>query len=78
MVYYGLSMNPNFLGGDRYSTFIVMGFFEIPALLVVMVSLNQLGRKLICMAGFLIAALSLLGTLIIPKSVFQIIADNLS
>lgn len=67
MVYYGLSMNPNFLGGDRYVTFMVMGFFEIPALLIVMLSLNQLGRKLICMGGFFIAAISLLGTMIIPK-----------
>lgn len=68
MAYYGLAMNPNFLGGDRYASFIIGAFLEIPALLIVLFTMNTLGRKTLCMGGFLAAALCLLITMPFPKS----------
>lgn len=75
MAYYGLAMNPNFLGGDRYITFIIGAVLEIPALLIVLFTMNILGRKTLCMGGFFAGALCLLVTLPIPdgrKKSFQL------
>lgn len=35
MVYYGLSMKSDILGGDLYVNFIIGGLIEMPALLLV-------------------------------------------
>lgn len=69
MAYYGLSMNPNFLGGDRYGTFIIAAALEIPALLFVLLTMNALGRKTLCFCGFIGAAVLLLTTLGVPEGI---------
>lgn len=66
MGYYGLTMNPNFLGGDLYLTFIVGGVLEVVAGLIVIFTMNFVGRKLLCTGGYLFAALCLFLTLAIP------------
>lgn len=66
MAYYGLAMNPNFLGGDAYLAFIVGGVLEIIAILIVLLTMNIVGRKILCSGGFLFAALCLLLTLAVP------------
>lgn len=65
MVYYGVSMNTNFLGGDLYSTFIIGSLVEIPAVLVAFVAIDRIGRKLLLASGYTLAALCMLSNLII-------------
>lgn len=72
MAYYGLAMNPNFLGGDRYISFIVGAVLEIPALIIVLFTMNTLGRKTLFLGGFLAGALCLLATLPIPEGISMV------
>lgn len=65
MVYYGLAMNPGFMGGDNRLGFIVGGILEFPSLILVLVTINILGRKFICMIGFLLAGLCLFLTMVL-------------
>lgn len=68
MIYYGVSMKTDFLGGDFYFTFIIGGLSEIPALLLVYLILDRVGRKIVLSAGYFIAAFCILTNLIIPSS----------
>lgn len=52
MVYYGVSMNTNFLGGDLYFTFIFGALMEIPAVLTVFFLVDKIGRKGLLAGGF--------------------------
>uniref|UniRef100_A0A915I701 Major facilitator superfamily (MFS) profile domain-containing protein n=1 Tax=Romanomermis culicivorax TaxID=13658 RepID=A0A915I701_ROMCU len=66
MSYYGLAMNPNFMGGDRYLSFIIGGVLEIVAVVIILFTVNHIGRKLMVFCGFLFAALCLFTTLALP------------
>jgi OCT family organic cation transporter-like MFS transporter 4/5 len=63
MVYYGMSMKTDFLGGDMYITFIFGGFVEIPALLLMFSIVDRVGRKTIICCGYSIAAICMLSNL---------------
>ncbi|KAK3097252.1 hypothetical protein FSP39_008081 [Pinctada imbricata] len=45
MVYYGLSLGTDNLGGDPYINFLIAGAVEIPAYLLCVLCLNRLGRR---------------------------------
>ena len=45
MLYYGLSLGTDNLGGNPYINFGIAGAVEIPAYILCMVILNPLGRK---------------------------------
>lgn len=78
MAYYGLAMNPNFLGGDRYLAFIVGGVSEIVAILIVIFTMNIVGRKVLLSGGFLFAAACLFLTLPIADGIqYQSCRPNL-
>lgn len=66
MTYYGLAMNPSFMGGDRYLAFIIGGLLDIVATLIVLFTMNIVGRKILCSVGFLFAAFCLFVTLAVP------------
>ncbi|CAI4228458.1 unnamed protein product [Auanema sp. JU1783] len=55
MVYYGLAMKANVLGGDIYINFIFSALIEIPALVVVYLLIDRLGRRILLSGGFFIA-----------------------
>lgn len=59
-------MNPNFLGGDRYSAFALSGLAEIPGVLLAAFAVNLVGRKFMHIMGFSICGILLLLTLAIP------------
>lgn len=65
MVYYGLAMNPAVMGGDNKMAFIVGGFLEFPSLLLVLLTINMVGRKFLCMSGFLLTGVCLILTMIL-------------
>uniref|UniRef100_A0A914ZH12 Major facilitator superfamily (MFS) profile domain-containing protein n=5 Tax=Parascaris univalens TaxID=6257 RepID=A0A914ZH12_PARUN len=66
MVYYGVSMKTDFLGGSFYGTFIIGGFSEIPALLIIYFLVDRVGRKAILAGGYFIAAFCMLSNLLLP------------
>lgn len=68
MVYYGLSMNPTVLGGDRYVTFVAAAALEIPALIVVYLTIDRIGRKPLLSACYLLTSVCLISTLVIPDT----------
>uniref|UniRef100_A0A914X8G0 Major facilitator superfamily (MFS) profile domain-containing protein n=1 Tax=Plectus sambesii TaxID=2011161 RepID=A0A914X8G0_9BILA len=74
MVYYGVSMNPTFLGGnvDMYVTFIFGAAMEIPALFIVYLLIDRIGRKPLLAGGFLLASICLLSNVVLPKDIMLI------
>lgn len=68
MVYYGLSMNPNFLGGNLYVNFVFGALMEIPAVTIVYLLINRVGRKPLLAGGFIISSLCALSSLLIENS----------
>lgn len=67
MIYYGVSMKTDFLGGDFYGTFISGGVAEIPALLLVFALIDRIGRKPLLTGGYFLAALCMLTNLLLPS-----------
>lgn len=45
MVYYGLALGTDNLGGDPYINFMIAGAVEIPAYIMCVLCLNRVGRK---------------------------------
>ncbi|CAG9539950.1 unnamed protein product [Cercopithifilaria johnstoni] len=74
MIYYGVSMKTDFLGGDFYGTFISGGIAEIPALLLIFVLIDRIGRKPLFAGGYFLAALCMLSNLLLPSEVHWIIS----
>lgn len=66
--YYGLSWSTKSLGGNLYLNFIISGAVEFPACIFLIFTLNRWGRKVILSGSMILCALSLLTSLIIPKS----------
>ncbi|VDK81415.1 unnamed protein product [Litomosoides sigmodontis] len=69
MIYYGVSMKTDFLGGDFYGTFISGGIAEIPALLLLFALIDRIGRKPLFAGGYFLAALCMLSNLLLPSEV---------
>uniref|UniRef100_A0A1I7YS92 MFS domain-containing protein n=1 Tax=Steinernema glaseri TaxID=37863 RepID=A0A1I7YS92_9BILA len=67
MIYYGVSMNTSFLGGNLYTTFIFGAIMEIPALFLVYLLIDRIGRKPLLAAGYLTSALCMLSNLVITE-----------
>ncbi|KAL1226617.1 Organic cation transporter protein [Trichinella spiralis] len=65
-VYYALSINPSFLGGDINLSFIIGGFLELPFLIVVLLAINRIGRRWMLIFGFVLCATLMLLTLVVP------------
>ncbi|KAI1725160.1 sugar transporter domain-containing protein [Ditylenchus destructor] len=74
MVYYGLSMNPNVLGGNLYLNFIFGGLMEIPAVLIVYLLVDRVGRKPLLAGGYLIASACALSNLVMGDEAHWFIA----
>ncbi|CAB3402713.1 unnamed protein product [Caenorhabditis bovis] len=55
MVYYGMAMKANVLGGDIYINFIFAAIIEIPALFIVYFLIDRIGRRFILSGGLFIA-----------------------
>ncbi|XGW32192.1 hypothetical protein V3C99_010401 [Haemonchus contortus] len=60
MVYYGISLKPNALGGDIYINFIFVALVEIPGLLVVCLLIDRVGRRVVVSGGYFLAGFCLL------------------
>lgn len=67
MIYYGVSMKTDFLGGDFYGTFICGGVAEIPALLLLFAFIDRIGRKPLFAGGYFLAALCMLSNLLLSS-----------
>ncbi|GMR48559.1 hypothetical protein PMAYCL1PPCAC_18754, partial [Pristionchus mayeri] len=65
MVYYGLSMKSDILGGDMYINFIVGGLIEMPALFLVFLFIDRIGRRYVLAIGYGLAGICLLSNLLI-------------
>ncbi|KAF8371340.1 hypothetical protein PRIPAC_77769 [Pristionchus pacificus] len=74
MVYYGLSMKSDILGGDLYVNFIIGGLIEMPALLLVYLLLDRVGRRPIIVGGYMLTGVCLLSNLLISKTAPRYIA----
>jgi MFS transporter, OCT family, solute carrier family 22 (organic cation transporter), member 4/5 len=66
--YYGLSWSTKNLGGNLYLNFIISGAVEFPACIFLLFTLNRWGRKAILAGTMLLGAVSLLISVIIPKT----------
>uniref|UniRef100_A0A7E5A0H0 MFS domain-containing protein n=1 Tax=Panagrellus redivivus TaxID=6233 RepID=A0A7E5A0H0_PANRE len=68
MLYYGVSMNTTFLGGDRYWTFIFGGLVEFPSSILTYVLIDKIGRKALLVAGFTVSAVAMFSNLLIGSN----------
>ncbi|GMT07804.1 hypothetical protein PENTCL1PPCAC_29978, partial [Pristionchus entomophagus] len=71
MVYYGLSMKADILGGDIYVSFIIGGLIELPAFLVVYLVIDRIGRCYVLAIGFGLTGCCLLFNLLITSDTPQ-------
>ncbi|EPB80449.1 transporter, major facilitator family protein [Ancylostoma ceylanicum] len=60
MVYYGMALKPNILGGDMYLNFIFAALVEIPALVLVYLTIDRIGRRIVTSTGYFLAGACLL------------------
>ncbi|CAJ0601486.1 unnamed protein product [Cylicocyclus nassatus] len=60
MVYYGMALKPNVLGGDMYINFVFAALVEIPALVLVFLGLDRIGRRFVTSLGYFLAGACLL------------------
>ncbi|CAI5445911.1 unnamed protein product [Caenorhabditis angaria] len=74
MVYYGISMKADVLGGDIYMNFIISSAIEVPAILLVALLSDRLGRRLLVAGNLFISGIALMLNLIIDKNVGFVIA----
>jgi len=67
MVYYGISLASDDLGGDMYRDFILTSIVEIPGNVLVIVLSDRFGRKKTMIIAMIMAGLSCIGVAIIPN-----------
>lgn len=60
MIYYGVSMKTDFLGGSLYTTFVIGSMSEVPALLFLNSVVDRFGRKPIFAVSYFVAAACML------------------
>lgn len=68
MVYYGISMKSDVFGGSLYVNFIAGGFIEMPALFMVYLLIDRVGRKYFLAAGYGIAGICLISNLFLKDT----------
>lgn len=66
-VYYGLSWNTNNLGGNQLVNFVISGAVEIPGYSLLLFTLNRWGRRATLCATMMVAGISLLLTMVVPR-----------
>ncbi|XP_067010879.2 organic cation transporter protein [Anabrus simplex] len=64
--YYGLSWNTSNLAGNAYIIFVIAGAVEFPANILILLTLNRWGRKIIQSGSLIIGGVALLLTLAVP------------
>ncbi|XP_069786510.1 solute carrier family 22 member 2 [Narcine bancroftii] len=69
LVYQGLVMRLGILGGNIYLDFFIAGAVEIPAAILILLVIEQIGRRLPFATGGLLSGASCLVAAFIPKSV---------
>ncbi|PAV82450.1 hypothetical protein WR25_16268 [Diploscapter pachys] len=68
MVYYGMAMKANVLGGDIYWNFIFAAIIEIPAVIAVYFLIDRIGRRFLIALGFFLAGTCLIANWALSKS----------
>ncbi|KAL3882125.1 hypothetical protein ACJMK2_028496 [Sinanodonta woodiana] len=63
LVFYGLSLNTQNLGGDLFLNFMISGLVEFPAYTLCILLLNRLGRKMLYCGSMLLAGIACLSTI---------------
>lgn len=66
MVYYGIALASDNLGGSMYRDFVLTSIVEVPANILVMYSLNWLGRKPTICGSYVISGISCIAVAFIP------------
>ncbi|CAD5226168.1 unnamed protein product [Bursaphelenchus xylophilus] len=74
MVYYGVSMNTNFLGGNLYTTFIFGALIEIPSVITVFFLIDRIGRRPLLSGGFTIASICMISNLLVGANVHWLVS----
>ena len=67
MMYYGLTMKADLGGGNLYVNFAISAAMEIPALLVVYLLIDRIGRRLLVSSSLFIGGISLLSTIAVKE-----------
>ncbi|PAV92004.1 hypothetical protein WR25_22122 isoform B [Diploscapter pachys] len=60
MIYYGMTMKADVLGGDIYINFIFAAAVEVPALILVYLFIDRAGRRIILAIGYFLAGACLI------------------
>ncbi|XP_002158070.2 organic cation transporter protein [Hydra vulgaris] len=68
MVFYGISLASDNLGGNQYRNFLLASIVEFPAIVTAIVSSNRVGRKCTAIFSMAIAGLSCIGVAFIPST----------
>ncbi|KAF5290281.1 hypothetical protein FQR65_LT11615 [Abscondita terminalis] len=67
MAYYGLSWNTNNLGGNDHVNFVISGAVELPAYILLLLTLNRWGRKYTLSGCMIVGGVTLMLTMVVPS-----------
>ena len=70
MVYYGLALGTDNLGGDPYINFMIAGAVEIPAYIMCVLLLNRVGRKKPLTVTMIFGGISCIASAFVPKGLY--------
>jgi len=70
MAYFGLALHTPEFGSNVFLVFFIGGLFDVPALVIAPVVLNQLGRRLSYRLSLVVGAAALLATTIVRKGYY--------
>lgn len=73
MVYYGLALGTDNLGGDPYINFMIAGAVEIPAYIMCVLCLNRVGRKKPLTITMIFGGVSCIASAFVPNGKFTFI-----
>lgn len=77
MVFYGLSLSTESLGGNDYINFFISGAVEVPAYLALLVTLERFGRVRPLALSMSLAGCVLLVVMFIPVGWFTVTIDDI-
>ena len=69
--YVGMALKTKFLAGDPYLNYFLSAVVELPALTLVLLLVDRLGRRICCVVAMVLAGLACFSTIFVPSGMWK-------
>ena len=69
--YVGMALKTKFLAGDPYLNYFLSAVVELPALTLVLLLVDKLGRRICCVVAMVLAGLACFSTIFVPSGMWK-------